>query len=70
MVTLCVLSADDLKKSAVRFACKYKDDVSEVELSFEIRSFKYFIESAAPNSNSTEPIYLLNIIHQLDVSDM
>jgi hypothetical protein len=53
---LCSQSADDLKKSADKFARKYKDDVSEVELSSEIESFKYFVASAAPNINDTEPI--------------
>jgi hypothetical protein len=68
-VTLCSQSVDDLKKSALKFARKYKDDVSEVELSSEIESFKYFVASAAPNFSDTEPISLLNIIHQLDVCD-
>jgi hypothetical protein len=67
--TLYSQSVDDLKKSAVRFACKYKDDASEVELSSEIESFKYFVASAAPNFNDTEPISLLNLIHQLNVCD-
>jgi hypothetical protein len=67
--TLCSQSVDDLKKSAVKFARKYKDVVSEVELSSEIESLKYFVASAAPNISGTEPIYLLNLIHQLDVCD-
>jgi hypothetical protein len=66
--TLCFQSVDDLKKSAVKFARKYKD-VSEVEHSSEIESFKYSVASAAPNFSDTEPISLLNLIHQLDVCD-
>jgi hypothetical protein len=67
--TLCCRSVDDLKKSAAKFARKYKDDVSEVELSSEIESCKYFVASAAPNFSDTEPISLLNLIHQFDVCD-
>jgi hypothetical protein len=51
--TKCSQSVDVLKKSAVKFARKHKDDVSEVELSFEIESFNYSVASAAPNFNDT-----------------
>jgi hypothetical protein len=67
--TLCCQSVDDLKKSAVKFARKYKDDVSEVEISSEIESFKDFVASAAPNFSDTEPISLINLIRQLYVCD-
>lgn len=52
--TSCSQSVNHLKKSTVRFARKHSHGSSEVELSSEIESFKYFSPLATPSFGDTE----------------
>lgn len=65
---LVTMTVTELQKSAFNLASKYNKDLDGLEISAEIESFQFFIESIPSNLKSATPLDLCQIIHDYSLT--